>query len=294
MSVTADMVFANAQGDCETVEALVKALVGDGFTSRVVGRKDTPTALIATYEWPEHELVDMVVTPLGGPAVAARLTRGQWETALWTWIGSPLPAIWALLNLPHPDHSDAPHQVVEAPAVLRLAEQVPLTVRTPDAGKIGARARRLSRERHHEEMSKTFVAVFFDYIDEHRSGVGLAGLFAEDGVLRMPGFPPMVGQTAIALFVNSLFDEIAGVEHRINRFWHHEEDSTAVVEGVVTFTRHDGSKLVEPFTVIVDFTHDDDERLLVTRWSVYADYHKLHPDASVESPQDCKAVILTG
>lgn len=294
MSTAADMVFANAQqDDCATVEALVKALVGDGFTSCVIGSKDAPTALIATYEWPDQDLVDIVVIPLGGPAVAARLPRGQWDTAWWTWIGSPLAAIWALLNLPHPDHADAPHQILEAPPLLRLTQRRSATIRTPEAGKAASRARRLSRERHREEMSKTFVSGFFEAIDAHRTAVGLAELFADEGVLRMPGFPEIVGRTAIALFTASLFDMIAEVKHDIKRFWHHEEDMSAAVEGVVTFTRHDGSRLVEPFAVIVDFTHDDDERIFVTRWSVYADYSKLGPGASVESPQDCKAVILT-
>lgn len=301
MSTAENMVFAHSQqDDCATVEALVKALVGDGFTSCVVGRsKDAPTALVATYDWPEQDdreaLVDLVVIPLGGPAVAARLPRGQWDTAWWTWIGEPLAAIWALLNLPHPDHSDAaPHQILEAPSTLRLAQQSPMVIHTnvPDPGKARNRAMRLSRERHHEEMSATFVSGFFEAIDHHRTAVGLAKLFTEDGVLVMPGCPEFVGQTAIALATDSMFDNLADVKHLIRRMWNHEEDSTAVVEGVVTFTRLDGSKLAERFTVVVDYVDDDDEGLKVARWSVYGDYHKLaEPDTP--NPQDCKAINLT-
>lgn len=296
-SVAADMVFANSQDDCETVEALVKALVNDGFTSSVVGHKDAPTALIATYEWPRGDdeqqgsLIDIVVMPLGGHAVAARLERGQWDTARWLFVGDPVPTIWALLNLPHPDSPDSPDQVLEAPAVLGLAGQRPMTIVKPEPVKVRNRAVRLGRQRNHIEMSETFVGIFFENTDDQqrRSAIGLAQLFAEDGVLIMPGFPDIVGPTNIALFTDSLFNGIAAVEHDPRRFSLHEGGNSATIEGIVTFTLHNGDKLIERFSIVADFHYDDDGVIWLDRWSVYGDYHKLQQ--GVDNPRDTKAVI---
>jgi len=298
MNIAADMVSAHSKTDeCEKIEELARAAVRDGFTTFVVGRENAPTALIATYEWPEHDLLDIVVIPLGGEAVAARLPRGQWDTAWSVWIGSPLTATWKALTMRHPDQPDAPCEVLEAPAVLRLAEQTPLTITEPKPEQVRNRALRLGQERHYPEKTKEMVRGFFDLIDAHRTSIGFAALFANedehgvDGALIMPGCPEAVGRTPIALLTDSLFDSIADVRHAPRRSWYHEEDQTAVVEGDVTFTRHNGTTLTERFCVVLDFLYLNGVPW-ITRWSVTGDYHKLVEEAA-PNPQDAKAITAS-
>jgi hypothetical protein len=91
----------------DLVCGLFQALVNDGFTAYRCGPQDDPTALIAFYEWDDH--IDVITVPqvLEPP-----------PTAVWTWVGDPEPAIWALLRLKHPDHPDAPAEQVPTLAEL--------------------------------------------------------------------------------------------------------------------------------------------------------------------------------
>jgi hypothetical protein len=125
----------------DLVCGLFQALVNDGFTAYRCGPQNDPTALIAFYEWDDH--IDVITVPQAGSAAAARLAKQDWPdqpqvlepppTAVWTWVGDPEPAIWALLRLKHPDHPDAPAEQVPTPAELRVPRELqrPIITRVP-------------------------------------------------------------------------------------------------------------------------------------------------------------------
>lgn len=272
-----------AQKQEDIVQALFQALINDGFTAYCCGPKDDPTAVIAFYEWPDH--LDVITVPAQGPAASARLARpaevlNPPGTALWAWVGEAEWAIWALLNLPHPDHADAPAEVFTTPAALRVPpeQQRPMTVRVPPAGKAGARAVRLNQARDEKKISREFFHDLFDQVDS-AAAIGAAENFTKDATFQFANYPQMVGRTAIAQFTTALFTLAAMVKHELHNFWE-VCPWTAVTNGLVTFTRHDLTELVVPFATV---SHFNEDRTLLTHHQVYVDASALVP-ASVPQP----------
>ena len=68
---------------------------------------------------------------------------------------------------------------------------------------------------------------------------------ADDGEFRFANAPAAVGHEAIGAMVGGFFAAIGGSRHRLIRTW--GDADTAVCEGEVTYTRHDGSSLTLPF-----------------------------------------------
>ena len=190
------MVTTVAQQQEDLTIGLFEALVADGFTSCCCGPKDNPTAMIVFYEWPDH--LDMITVPRNGPAAAARLVKPSGvraldddrdplvlnppPTVIWAWVGPADMAIWALLDLPHPECPDAPVEEISTPEALRVPreQQRPMYIRMPDEGKKGARAARLSQPRSPRVMSERFFNDLLDEVDSE-SAVGFASNFTEDG-----------------------------------------------------------------------------------------------------------------
>lgn len=268
-----------AQKQEDLVSALFQALVNDGFTAYCCGPKGDPTAVIAFYEWDYH--VDVITVPQKGPAAAARLAKPAEvldppPTAVWTWVGNPEPAIWALLRLAYPDHPDAPAEVVPTPAALRVPQELqrPMSIRLPPAGKAGVRANRLRQARDQKDISREFFRDLFEQVDS-AAAVGAAENFTDDATFQFANYPPMIGQTAIAEFVTTLFSLVAMVRHELYNFWE-LVDRTAFTNGMVTFTRHDLTELVVPFATV---SHFNEDCTLLTRHQVYVDASALAPSA---------------
>jgi hypothetical protein len=265
------------------VEALFQALINDGFTAYCCGPEGDPTALIVFYEWDDH--VDVVTIPQTGPAAAARLVKPAEvldppPTAVWTWVGEPEPAIWALLKLAHPDDPDAPAEVVQTPEALRVPPELqrPVSIRMPPAGKAGVRAERLRQAQAKKDISREFFGDLFEQVDS-AAAIGAAENFTSDAEFQFANYPPMVGPAAIAQFVTTLFSLAAMVRHELYNFWE-LADRTAFTNGMVTFTRHDFTKLVVPFATVSKFNED---HTLLIRHQVYVDASALVP-ASAPSP----------
>lgn len=266
----------------DLVKSLFQALVNDGFTVYVCGPKDDPTAVIAFYEWDDH--VDVVTVPQKGPAAAVRLAGAADvlnppQTAVWAWVGEPELTIWALLRLAHPEHPDAPAEVVATPAALRVPPELrqPTNIRRPPAGKAGVRADRLSRGREDKDISQEFFRDLFDQVDS-AAALGAAENFTIEGVFQFANHPPMTG-TEIAQFVTNLFTLAAMVKHEIYNFWE-LEDRTAFTNGMVTFTRHDLTELVAPFATVSQFNEDC---TLLIRHQVYVDASGLAPQSELST-----------
>jgi hypothetical protein len=132
------------------VEQLLLDVLADGFTVYCCGSKAAPTALVATYDWPD--CIDVITIRDFDRITAARTPRRSNvdvfapEIVVWAYEGPPPSTLRALLNLVHPHHPDAPHSEYPAPQSLRIrrAEQRPMTIRLPSPGCTEARARRLT------------------------------------------------------------------------------------------------------------------------------------------------------
>lgn len=134
------------------VQALLRDVVDDGFILHCCGGLTTPTALVATYEWPDDDYIDIVTTRDFQRVTTARLPK-QAEidlfaphVAVWAYEGSAEPALRALLKLVHPQHPDAPTTEFPAPRSLHIPrhEQRPMRIRPPAPGRAGIRAARLA------------------------------------------------------------------------------------------------------------------------------------------------------
>ena len=271
------MSMALAQKHEDLVDALFQALVNDGFIAYCCGPKERPTAIVCVYEWPGH--FDVITLRLEGDAAAARLAKpadvlnppdtGD-DLCVWAWVGEPDSAMWALLDLPHPDHPGAPAEVVPTPAALRVPREQQragnMHIRVPDVGKACVRAARLSQPRPARIMSEQFFNDLLDEVDSERA-IGFALNFTEDGTFTWGNFPSMVGRTAIAEFTGGFFAMISTVRHQLDNYWRVGERHT-MTNGRVTFTRLDDSELTVPFATVSQFTPDGTR---MTSYQVYLD-----------------------
>jgi ketosteroid isomerase-like protein len=74
---------------------------------------------------------------------------------------------------------------------------------------------------------------------------GFVDLLTPDAQFRFGNAPPIFGSDAIRSVVAGFFAAIASSRHELLEVW--SDAATAVCEGLVTYTRHDGSSLTVPF-----------------------------------------------
>ena len=130
------------------IERLLLDVVADGFTVYCCGPRTAPTALAASYEWPDF--IDHLAIRSWDQAAAARIPKlgeinvFEPDVVVWSYEGGAEPTLRALLNLVHPQHRQAPATPYPAPRSLRLPrhEQRPMTIRLPLAGHGRGRAAR--------------------------------------------------------------------------------------------------------------------------------------------------------
>ncbi|NKQ55587.1 hypothetical protein HFP15_22135 [Amycolatopsis sp. K13G38] len=129
------------------VDELLMAVTRDGFTLRYCNGPRQPTVIVGTYDW--GDWVDLVVIRGIDDVVSARVLTASVtdvfapELAVWVYVGEAKQALRALLDLPHPDHPQAPTTSAPAPRSLHVpvARQSPVTVRPPSA--LAARTRQM-------------------------------------------------------------------------------------------------------------------------------------------------------
>jgi len=83
---------------------------------------------------------------------------------------------------------------------------------------------------------------------------GFVGLLTPDARFRFGNAPVIIGADAIRSVVTGFFEAIASSRHDLLETWH--GPATAVCEGVVTYTRHDGSTLSVPFANVFELKGD--------------------------------------
>lgn len=129
------------------VDELLASITRDGFTFRYCDGPRQPTVIVGTYDW--GDFVDLVVIRGIDDVVSARVPTAdvtnifEPEVIVWLYAGHAQHALRALLDLPHPEHVQAPRAKAAAPIALHVpaARECPVTVRPPSA--LAARARQV-------------------------------------------------------------------------------------------------------------------------------------------------------
>ena len=114
------------------------------------------------------------------------------------------------------------------------------------------------------------IGGLFAAIDAN-DGAAFVAYLTEDAVFRFGSTPPVRGRDAIQAAVEGFFSTIAGCSHSINNTL--RQDGTLVCEGVVTYERHDGSKVALPFTDVFEY-----ESSLIAHYKIYMDVSPLYAE----------------
>ena len=104
-----------------------------------------------------------------------------------------------------------------------------------------------------------------------KDGAAFVSYLTEDAVFRFGSAPPVRGRDAIQAAVEGFFETIAACSHDISNTL--RQDDTLACEGVVTYTRHDGSEIALPFTDIFEY-----EGSLIAHYKIYIDIGPLFAD----------------
>ena len=104
-----------------------------------------------------------------------------------------------------------------------------------------------------------------------KDGAAFVSYLTEDAVFRFGSAPPVQGRDAIQAAVEGFFTTIAACSHEISNTLHQED--TLVCEGVVTYTRHDGSEIGVPFTDVFEY-----EGSLIAHYKIYIDVGPLYAE----------------
>lgn len=89
-------------------------------------------------------------------------------------------------------------------------------------------------------------------------------LLTADAQFQFGNYPMMTGHEAIRATAAGFFAAIASSRHRVLSVWN--EARTAVCEGEVTYTRHDGSVLTVPFANVFEMRGDK-----IAAYRIYVD-----------------------
>ncbi len=104
-----------------------------------------------------------------------------------------------------------------------------------------------------------------------KDGAAFVRYLTEDAIFRFGSAPPVQGRDAIQAAVEGFFTTIAACSHEISNTL--RQKGTLVCEGVVTYTRHDGSEIALPFTDVFEY-----EGSLIAHYKIYIDIGPLYAD----------------
>ena len=94
---------------------------------------------------------------------------------------------------------------------------------------------------------------------------------AADASFRFGSAPPVVGHDAIREAVGGFFASIAGLSHALKRVV--SSDSALLIEGEVTYTRHDNSEITLPFVNVFEI-----ENRVISDYKIYIDIGPLYAE----------------
>lgn len=113
-----------------------------------------------------------------------------------------------------------------------------------------------------------WIVELFKSIDEMDTKRFL-GFLANDSRFRFGNQPVVEGQAAVGAAVDGFFGTIKGVSHHLLRSW--SDSDSAIVEGEVTYTRHDDTEVTLPFANIFGI---QDEK--ISDYTIYIDITPLY------------------
>jgi len=119
-------------------------------------------------------------------------------------------------------------------------------------------------------MQDNFVKDMYAIVDS-RDPQKFSELFAEDGVFKFANMPAVEGKGNILDFVKGFFQSIKDIGHDQIEDW--QVNGTRFATGRVTYTRHDNSELVVPFSVLLRMNDN-----LIKDYLVYVDASELYKD----------------
>jgi hypothetical protein len=114
---------------------------------------------------------------------------------------------------------------------------------------------------------RTWWERLFAVIDA-REAAAFVGFLTSDAEFRFGNAPAIAGHEAIQAAVAAFFGAIGSSRHRLLNTW--SGASSAVCEGVVTYTRHDGSTVGIPFVNVFELRADK-----IARYRIYIDISPL-------------------
>ncbi len=113
------------------------------------------------------------------------------------------------------------------------------------------------------DFRKLFVSI--DAMDTER----FLGFIAPDAQFRFGSTPAVRGHAGIRAAVEDFFSSIAALSHELQRLV--AEGDSAVCEGEVTYTRHDGSTITLPFCNVFEVKDG-----LISLYRIYIDVAPLY------------------
>ena len=126
-----------------------------------------------------------------------------------------------------------------------------------------------------KDPTDELLRALFERIDAMDTDGALAFL-APDARFRFASAPEIRGHDAIREAFEGVYASIAGIRHQLLGRWGGED--SLVVEGLTTYTRHDGSEVTVPFCDVFDL-----EGGLISGYRIYADLAPLFEGASAEA-----------
>jgi uncharacterized protein (TIGR02246 family) len=114
---------------------------------------------------------------------------------------------------------------------------------------------------------QSWITDLFKTIDS-RDPVKFADFLTPDGEFIFGNLPPVQGRENIITFLDAFFKSIHSISHRVDNCWAVED--RVIVEGFVTYTRHNNTTLVVKFCDI--FTMSDN---LIKKFDIFIDNSRL-------------------
>jgi ketosteroid isomerase-like protein len=116
-----------------------------------------------------------------------------------------------------------------------------------------------------------WIVELFQKIDR-KDAEGFAAFVAPDGTFTYANNPPVKGRAEIARSVSGFFGAIRGLRHDLQSV--QTVRNGLVIEGRVTYDRHDGTQVSYPFCNVFEL-----EGGLVKRYAIYVDASTLFAPA---------------
>ena len=91
----------------------------------------------------------------------------------------------------------------------------------------------------------------------------------DDVMFRFGNMPEVEGRDNVGQAVSGFYASIRSLSHDIDNIW--ENEGVVVCNGIVTYTRHNSSKLSVPFANIFKMKGD-----LIKEYLIYTDISELH------------------